>query len=202
MSWRAFGNQPAIAAWNLARFAETLLPLIADDADDAVAKATEALAGFAPQFESHLRRGQRAKLGLRDEAPDDAALIDDWLTLLHAQRVDFTLGWRRLADAADGSEAPLRALFADAQTLDPWLARWHARIPLSDAMRRVNPFVIARNHRVEEALAAASDANDLASFERLLAAVKQPFVESDAQAPFAEPAPAEVTACYQTFCGT
>src|SRR5262245_28300763 len=101
----AFGNQPAIAAWNLARFAETLLPLIADDADDAVAKATEALGGFAPQFEAHLRRGQRAKLGLRDETADDAALIDDWLALLHAQRVDFTLAWRRLIDAADGNEA-------------------------------------------------------------------------------------------------
>jgi uncharacterized protein YdiU (UPF0061 family) len=198
----AFGNQPAIAAWNLARFAETLLPLIADDADDAVAKATEALSSFAPQFEEHLRRGQRTKLGLRDETPDDAALIDDWLALLHAQHVDFTLAWRRLADAAAGDEAPLRALFADAQALDPWLVRWRARQPASDAMRRVNPFVIARNHRVEEALAAASDANDLGPFERLLAAVRHPYVENEEQAFFAQPAPAEVTACYQTFCGT
>ncbi|HEY5862636.1 MAG TPA: YdiU family protein [Casimicrobiaceae bacterium] len=198
----AFGNQPAIAAWNLARFAETLLPLIADDADDAVAKATEALGGFAPLFEAHLRRGQRAKLGLRDETPDDAALIDDWLALLHAQRVDFTLAWRNLADAAEGNGAPLRALFADARALDPWLARWQARHPASEGMRGVNPFVIARNHRVEEALSAASDANDLAPFERLLAAVRQPYVENDAQAHFAQPAPAEVTACYQTFCGT
>jgi uncharacterized protein YdiU (UPF0061 family) len=198
----AFGNQPAIAAWNLARFAETLLPLLADDADDAVAKATQALAEFAPQFEAHLRRGQRAKLGLPDESADDAALIDDWLALLHAQRADFTLAWRRLADASDGNEAPLRALFADTQPLDPWLARWRARKPRSDAMRRVNPFVIARNHRVEEALAAASDAGDLAPFERLLDAVRHPYLENEQQAPFAQPAPPEVTACYQTFCGT
>jgi uncharacterized protein YdiU (UPF0061 family) len=198
----AYGNQPAIAAWNLARFAETLLPLVSDDADEAVARATEALHGFAPQFESHLRRGQRAKLGLSDEAPGDAPLADDWLALLHAQRVDFTLGWRRLCDAAEGDEAPLRAMFADAQALDPWLARWRARGPSATAMRRANPFVIARNHRVEEALAAASDGNDLGPFERLLAAVRQPYAESDAQAFFAEPAPAEVTACYQTFCGT
>jgi protein adenylyltransferase len=198
----AFGNQPAIAAWNLARFAETLLPLIADDADDAVAKATEALSSFAPQFESHLRRGQRAKLGLHDEAPDDPVLIGDWLALLQAQRVDFTLAWRRLGDAAAGDEAPLRALFTDAQALDRWLTRWRVRRPASETMRLVNPFVIARNHRVEEALAAASDADDLAPFERLLAAVRHPYVENEEQALYAEPAPAEVTACYQTFCGT
>jgi uncharacterized protein YdiU (UPF0061 family) len=198
----AFGNQPAIAAWNLARFAETLLPLVADDADEAVAKATEALAGFAPQFEAHVRRGQQAKLGLRDEAAGDAALADDWLALLQAQRVDFTLGWRRLADAADGDEAPLRALFGEPQSLDPWLARWRERHPDGAAMRRVSPFVIARNHRVEEALAAASEGNDLAPFTRLLAAVREPYVERDEHAHFAQPAPAEVTACYQTFCGT
>jgi uncharacterized protein YdiU (UPF0061 family) len=198
----AFGNQPAIAAWNLARFAETLLPLLSDDADEAVAVATEALGTYAPQFEGHLRDGQRAKLGLRDVDDEDAALADDWLTLLHAQKVDFTLAWRRLADAADGNEAPLRALFGDPSALEPWLARWRARGPTSAGMRGVNPFVIARNHRVEEALAAASDAGDLGPFERLLAAVRQPYVETDEQAPFAQPAPAEVTACYQTFCGT
>jgi uncharacterized protein YdiU (UPF0061 family) len=198
----AFGNQPAIAAWNLARFAETLLPLVSDDGDEAVALATEALGTYAPQFERHLRDGQRAKLGLRHAHEDDVALADDWLALLHAQRVDFTLAWRRLADAADGDEAPLRALFSDAGALHAWLARWRAREPSSAAMRRVNPFVIARNHRVEEALAAASEAGDLAPFERLLAAVRQPFAEGGDQAYYAEPAPAAVTAGYQTFCGT
>jgi uncharacterized protein YdiU (UPF0061 family) len=198
----AFGNQPAIAGWNLARFAETLLPLIADDADEAVALATEALAGFAPQFETHLRRGQQAKLGLRDAMEGDEALVDDWLALLHAQRVDFTLGFRRLVDAADGDESPLRALFVDAQAIDAWLARWRDRKPASEPMRRANPFVIARNHRVEEALSAASDGGDLAPFERMLAAVRDPFAERDDQAYYAQPAPAEVTARYQTFCGT
>jgi uncharacterized protein YdiU (UPF0061 family) len=198
----AFGNQPSIAAWNLARFAETLLPLLSEDTDQAVAAATEALATYAPQFERHLRDGQRAKLGLPDAHDEDAALADCWLTLLHAQGIDFTLAWRRLADAADGDEAPLRALFSDSSALEPWLARWRARGPSSAGMRRVNPFVIARNHRVEEALAAASDAGDLGPFERLLAAVRQPYVETGEQAPFAQPAPAEVTAGYQTFCGT
>ena len=206
----AFGNQPDIAAWNLARLAETLLPLIADDPDEAVAAATEVIAGFRARYELHLRQGQRAKLGLRRADPADAALADDWLALLHAARVDFTLGWRRLADAAAGDEGPLRALFADAQAPAAWLARWRERCASegeaaearADAMRRVNPYVIARNHRVEEALAAASDDRDLAPFERLLAAVRRPYDEDPELAPYAEPAPAAVTAGYRTFCGT
>ncbi|MCC7325364.1 MAG: YdiU family protein [Burkholderiales bacterium] len=207
----AFANQPRIAAWNLARFAETLLPLIADDSDQAVALATEVIAGFDTQYQRCLLRGQRAKLGLRRAEADDGALADDWLSLLHAHHVDFTLAWRRLADTADGIDAPLRALFADVQGLEAWLVRWHARCASeadsapndrAQAMRGINPLVIARNHRVEDALAAASDNDDLAPFDRLLAAVRQPYAESAAQAPFAEPAPAAVTAGYRTFCGT
>jgi len=218
----AFGNQPDIACWNLARLAETLLPLLADDPEQAVAMATEVIAAFPAQYRRHLLRGQRAKLGLRRGEPDDdsadAALAEDGLTLLDAERVDFTLGWRRLADAAAGDEAPLRALFTDARAPDAWLARWRARcagedasaghdpalagIERAEAMRRVNPRVIPRNHRVEEALAAASDEGDLAPFERLLDALRQPYDESAELAPYAEPAPAAVTACYRTFCGT
>ena len=229
----AFGNQPRIAGWNLARLAETLLPLLSEDSEQAVAMATEVLTAFPAQYRKHLLRGQRAKLGLResrdrrdlhqgepDDDSTDAALADDWLALLHAERVDFTLGWRRLADAAGGDEAPLRALFADPRAPDAWLARWHARgasesrmdgaengssvsgSERADAMRRVNPIVIARNHRVEGALAAASDQGDLAPFKRLLDALRRPYEETPESAPFAEPAPAAVTACYRTYCGT
>jgi len=210
----AFGNQPNIACWNLARLAETLLPLLSDDSDQAIAIATEVIAGFPVQYRRHLLRGQRAKLGLRRGEPEDddadTALVEDWLTVLHAERVDFTLAWRRLADAAARDEAPLRALFADAHAPDAWLARWHARcasendnaLERAQTMRSVNPIVIARNHRVEEALSAASDDDDLGPFERLLEAVKQPYSESPVLAPYTEPAPAAVTACYRTFCGT
>ena len=212
----AFGNQPNIARWNLARLAETLLPLLSDDSEAAIAMATGVINAFPEQYRGHLLRGQRAKLGLRRGEPDDdsidVALVEDWLTLLHAERVDFTLGWRRLADAAAGDEAPLRALFADAHSPDGWLARWQARcatendaiagIERAEAMRAVNPYVIARNHRVEEALAAASDEDDLAPFERLLDAIRRPYDEAPDLAPYAEPAPASVTACYRTFCGT
>jgi uncharacterized protein YdiU (UPF0061 family) len=218
----AFGNQPSIARWNLARLAETLLPLLADDEDRASAEALRVIDAFPERYRHHLLRGQRAKLGLRaagassDEA--DTALADDWLALLQTGKIDFTLAWRHLAEAAAGDEAPLRSLFADAEALDPWLARWRERCvrddegaAASDAtagaaraerMRRVNPWLIPRNHRVEEALAAASDDEDLGPFDRLLAALRRPYDETAAHDRYAEPAAAEVTACYKTFCGT
>ncbi|HYP85456.1 protein adenylyltransferase SelO [Variovorax sp.] len=224
----AYGNQPQIARWNLARFGETLLPLLARDTEDeaavkeAVAQVTEVIDAFPTWYAAALLQGQRAKLGLAsvaaggdDEA--DAALVGDWLALLQAQSVDFTLAWRRLADAADGNEDPLRSLFADAAPLAAWLARWRERCARDDAalppaagngasraerMRRVNPWIIPRNERVEEALAAASDGDDLGPFDRLLAALMQPYDEVAERARYAEPAAPSVTACYQTFCGT
>jgi uncharacterized protein YdiU (UPF0061 family) len=220
----AFGNQPDIALWNLARLAEALLPLLGDDVEQAAADATRVLEAFVPRYRRHLLEGQRAKLGLRAAAGAsgevDAALADDWLALLLVNRVDFTLAWRRLADAAAGDEAPLRALFADAAAPDAWLGRWrercaredegssaqadlaHAGADRADRMRRVNPWVIPRNHHVEEALAAASDDGDLHPFDRLLAALRRPYEQSADNARYAEPAPAELTACYRTFCGT
>ena len=218
----AFGNQPAMARWNLARLAEALLPLLPDDADQAVAQVTQVIDAFPQIYRSQLLCGQRAKLGLHgaDSTDDsaDAALVDDWLALLQAQRVDFTLAWRRLADAAAGDEVPLRALFADTGALEAWLLRWRERCARDDQgaeakrgdagtgragrMRRVNPWVIPRNHRVEEALAAASDDGDLGPFEGLLDALRQPYEEAPAHATYAEPAPVALTASYRTFCGT
>ncbi len=218
----AFGNQPSIARWNLARLAETLLPLQADLGDEAsvqraVAGANEALDAFEGEYDAALRCGQRAKLGLAQAREDDGALADDWLALLQRERVDFTLAWRRLGDAALGDETPLRALFGDPHAPGEWLARWRARCAADDAaagvagaaaagraqrIRRVSPYVIARNHRVEQALAAASDDDDLGPFERLLAALRRPYDEAPDLAPYAQPAPPAVTAGYRTFCGT
>jgi uncharacterized protein YdiU (UPF0061 family) len=216
----AYRNQPPIAQWNLARFAEALLPLIAADESEAageraVADATAVLSTFPAVYEGFLLQGRRAKLGLQDAAAErdaeDTALANDWLGLLQAQGVDFTLGWRRLADAAEGQDAALLGLFAQPEAAGEWLARWRARCASEGAgaararaegMRRVNPWIIPRNHRVEEALTAASDAGDLAPFERLLAALRDPYEEKSGNASYAEPAPAAVTACYQTFCGT
>ena len=216
----AYRNQPVIARWNLARFAETLLPLIDDDADAAVARAMTVLDAFPDWLEAHLRVARLMRLGLPAPAtaadPADLALLDDWLGLLQSQRVDHTLGWRRLADAAEGQAAPLQALFAEPASLAPWLARWRARCAVVDggqtspaaaaaraaAMRRHSPWIIARNHRVEEALAAASDHDDLGPLQALLQALREPFEERPGREHLAEPAPSEVTAAYRTFCGT
>lgn len=211
----AYREQPPIARWNLARFAETLLPLISDDEGHAVAQATRVIDDFVMRYEQHWLAGLRARLGLASETPGDRILGETWLDLLEAQRVDFTLAFRYLADAAEGSEVRLRALFAGQPALDRWLERWRARCAAEDAgrdakqaaaeraarMRRVNPWIIPRNHRVEEALAAA-EAGELAPFQRLLEAVRHPFDEDPARAPLAEPAPAEFMAGFRTFCGT
>ncbi|AFZ66265.1 protein adenylyltransferase SelO [Deinococcus peraridilitoris] len=218
----AYSNQPLIARWNLARLAETLLPLIAEEESEgavskAIGQATEVIDAFPEWYAAALLNGQREKLGLQggeggDDEPD-RALAADWLTLLHQHGVDFTLGWRRLADAACGDEMPLRSLFPQPQTPDAWLARWRSRgeseggpalagSERAERMRRVNPAVIPRNHRVEEALSAASEKEDLAPFRRLLSALRRPYDETQDQAEYTEPAGAEVTACYRTFCGT
>lgn len=216
----AYGNQPHIARWNLARLAEALLPLMADADDElaigeAVARVTEVIDAFPGLYAAALLHGQRAKLGLvaataADDA-GDAALAGDWQALLQAQAVDHTLAWRRLADAAEGHDTTLLELFADRALATAWLARWRERCTRDGAdmapgeraarMRHASPWLIPRNHRVEQALAAATG-GDQAPFERLLAAVRRPFEESPAFADLAEPAPADVTASYQTFCGT
>jgi uncharacterized protein YdiU (UPF0061 family) len=208
----AYGNQPTIARWNLARFAETLLPIMpAADPNDALARATDVVGSFGDLYEAAWLDGIREKLGLRGAAPEDRDLAADWLRLLHEQKVDYTLAWRRLADAADGETHGLESLFRDPEALTMWLTRWRGRSSVADvasgreqaaAMRRVNPIYIPRNHKVEEALAAASDASDLEPFERLLEVLARPFEERPGLEDYAAPAPADVTAGYRTFCGT
>jgi serine/tyrosine/threonine adenylyltransferase len=204
----AYGNQPAIARWNLARLAETVLPLLHDEPDAAVARATEVIDAFPGWYRHEWLAVWRRKLGLQapfDEA-EDGRLAESWLRLLQEHAVDFTLGARALATAAAGDEAPLRALFGASDGgpagINAWLDQWHRRgTHDAAAMRAANPRIIPRNHRVEEALAAAT-AGDLAPFEALLAALRRPFDDDPALAPYAEPAPATVTAGYRTFCGT
>ncbi|MEY3273315.1 MAG: hypothetical protein RLZZ341_2216 [Pseudomonadota bacterium] len=205
----AYANQPAIARWNLARLAETLLPLLHADADAAVAEATVVVDAFPGWYQAEWLAVWRAKLGLAEDGAQDEGdtrLAEAWLRLLQEHAVDFTQAARALAPAAAGDEAPLRALFAASDGgpagIDAWLPRWRARgLREAAALRAANPRVIPRNHRVEEALAAAT-AGDLAPFEALLAALRRPFDDDPALDRYAEPAPAAVTAAYQTFCGT
>ncbi len=211
----AYQNQPRIAQWNLTRFAETLLFLFADDESQAVELATQEINEFPRLYQQQWLQRMRAKLGLSDISVEkdesDLALIEGWLNLLHEQKVDFTLAWRYLADAVERKYSELQMLFREQAPLESWLLQWHARCAeeqnvqmqvRAEAMRKVNPWLIPRNHLVEKALAAASDDNNLKPFERLLAALQQPYTENPHFSGFAEPAPGSFTASYQTFCGT
>jgi len=211
----AYENQPRIAQWNLARFAETLLHVIdEDDPERAIANVEPIINGFMPQYEALRLSGAQAKLGLEDPAADidtDNRLVEDWLDLLEEHSIDYTLAWRRLADAADShseTSESLEALFPSAEILTAWLERWRQRIARQSAtetvakMRSVNPIYIPRNHLVEEALAAATNDADLKPFEQLLAVITHPYDECPELASHAQPASKEFTACYKTFCGT
>lgn len=205
----AWANQPAIAHWNLSRLAETSLPLIDDNADRAVELATAVIGKFESQLSAHWLALLRSKVGLPDGADAANRLANEYLRLLQQHEVDYTLGWRRLGDAAAGNEAPLRALFGEhATALDDWLARWRTMFGTTpgaeraQAMAKVNPMVIPRNYQVELALEAATDYDDLGPFERLLDEVRRPFEQRDDDSPYIQPATREETANYRTFCGT
>ncbi len=197
----AYGNQPSIAMWNLARLAEALLPLFADDQDQAIQIAEAALNAFGERFQGALAAGMRAKLGV-PEADDETAvpLMNDVIAQLKQSRVDFTSFFRALAHAARGDAEPVRGLFIDLAAFDEWLARWRALNPDPALMDRVNPVYIPRNHLVEEALTAAT-AGDLQPLHRLLEAVTAPYQERPGFERYAEPAP-EDFGNYRTFCGT
>jgi uncharacterized protein YdiU (UPF0061 family) len=191
----AYGNQPKILQWNLARLAEALLALFDESSEAAVDAATEVLNGFAEAYERHWAEGMAAKLGL---AAPDRELTDDIATLMRLQKVDFTQFFRAL------SAGTARTLFTEPEPFDAWAARREVLLAadhaaVAAAMDRVNPVYIPRNHRVEEALAQASD-GEMGPFGRLLDVVSRPFEERPGLEDYAGPAPAG--APYVTYCGT
>ncbi|HEX8721871.1 MAG TPA: YdiU family protein [Pyrinomonadaceae bacterium] len=207
----AYFRQPILGGWNLARFAECLLPLLADDADAAVREAEEALDAYTPAFERAYQAGLRRKLGLLTEREGDAELARGLLQAMGANGADFTLTFRRLCDAAsvEGEESGVRSLFADASAYDGWAQGWRRRLaeePADAATRRAamlaaNPAFIPRNHRVEAVIRAAVDEDDFAPFHELVAVLSNPFEDQPDFARYAEP-PAEQERVLQTFCGT
>jgi uncharacterized protein YdiU (UPF0061 family) len=198
----AYTNQPAIAGWNLARFAETLLPLLADSIEEGIALAEESFDVFRTEYENTWSSGMRAKLGLPPDIHAEvvASLVDELLGLLTESRVEYTSFFRHLADAARGDAEPARGLFANLAGFDTWLSSWKALGPDADSMDRANPIYIPRNHLVEEALTAAT-AGDLHPVQQLLTAVSAPYDQRPGFERYAEPAPADFGE-YQTFCGT
>ncbi|PRZ12579.1 protein adenylyltransferase SelO [Nesterenkonia sandarakina] len=198
----AYRNQPAIAEWNLARFAETLLPLFDDDDDHAIALAQEALGAFRDQYSAAWSLGMKTKLGLPQDLDDEVSspVIHDLMTLMQAQSLDYTSFFRALTDAASGDLQPVRRQALDPDALDAWLKGWRELSPDAQQMAQVNPVYIPRNHLVEEALDAATD-GDLSPLHQLLEVVTDPYREREGYARYASPAPSSFGP-YRTFCGT
>jgi len=204
----AYGRQPAIAQWNLTRFAECLLPLLDSDTDRATALATRLLERFPARFEYHWLNGMRAKLGLVAEQETDATLIQDLLQLMQSQAADFTRVWRGLADTLDDSAA-LDHEFSDTVALQAWLQRWWQRLgqerddnaAVQRRLRARNPAFIPRNHLVERAIRAAVDEEDFTVFEQLRTVWARPFEDQPGHQALQD-SPQAGERVMQTFCGT
>jgi uncharacterized protein YdiU (UPF0061 family) len=207
----AYANQSQIAHWNLARFAETLLPLLHTVPERAVELANEALAAFWPRFEQHWLSGMRRKLGLFSAEDEDRQLVRALLETMHREQADFTLTFRKLCDAAEGEQfdAGVRALFANAAAYDDWAATWRSRLAREslppgvrgNSMRDVNPAFIPRNHRLEQAIQAAIEHEDFTLFADLLRVLSRPFEDQKGFEAYAA-APQAGERVLQTFCGT
>lgn len=206
----AFANQPGIAQWNLARFAETLLPLLNEQGDAGVAQATDAIRRFNGLFSAEQRRLHADKLGLAAESSDAEALMEGLESQMHQGRMDMTATFDALthyaASPSNEHRDALLALTTQPQALTAWLEEWQAaQVAGQDderfaAMRRGNPVIIPRNHRVQEAIDAAYD-GDFAPFHTLLGVVTQPFDDSTEARRLAAPA-TDNEQVLRTFCGT
>jgi protein adenylyltransferase len=209
----AYGNQPSIARWNLARFAEAVLPLLGEDKDAAIQQANEALDGFGARFETAYTQGLRRKLGLLQAQADDLSLAQDLLERMAQNKADFTLTFRHLCEAAAGpdGDASVRKLFTDPTAYDAWAEAWRRRLADDGTatahermavMRAANPAAIPRNHLVQEAISAAVNNSDFAPFEELVAVLARPYADLPATlARYADP-PMPDQVVRQTFCGT
>lgn len=200
----AYANQPHIAAWNLARFAETLLPLLHDNREQAVTLAEDAISDFVKMFHHHWLAGMRAKLGIFNEEQEDESLIEELLNIMQKHRADYTNTFRALTL----SKLEDMVLFSTAE-FTQWHEQWQERLGRQQEsqassrqqMRSSNPAIIPRNHRVEEALEAAVEREDYRVMEKLLEVLSNPYAYSTEQEMYST-LPEESTCPYRTFCGT
>lgn len=199
-----YQNQPPIAMWNLARFAETLLPLLHkedEEVDAAIKLATTTVEGFEARYQKHFWRAMTAKIGLTPEHQSAQILVQDFLDLLEQHSIDFTLAFRYLSDS---KPTRLAALFSNAGDWQQWYERWCVTWPegfLPHQLQAVNPAYIPRNHRVQEVIDEAVNEGSLSKFNRLHQVLREPFVEREENADLMLPATAgeQIT---RTFCGT
>ncbi len=205
----AYDKQPAIAKWNLAKFAETLLPLIAPDSNKAIELASDEIDKFSERYQALWLKKMRAKLGLLTTHKDDLALAKGLFTAMEKQNVDFTQLFRGLSGLVQGKTEEVRKLFDAPEKFDQWQTHWLSRLahdPMEHdirvaSMNAVNPVYIPRNHKVEEALFAAEKYSDYAPFEKLMTVLSQPFKKHADLDRYAAPAPTDFGP-YKTFCGT
>jgi uncharacterized protein YdiU (UPF0061 family) len=207
----SFSNQPAIAKWNLARFAETLLPLFGAEQPQAIALATESINAYSGKFQQEWLKAMRSKLGLHQVRPEDEELISVLLDVMHRTQADYTVTFRGLSDYLERDRAKLgvEEVLHDHADFRAWMRRWDDRgaqesetsAVRADTMRRANPRYIPRNHRIEEVIEAATTEEDFAPFEALLEVIVRPFDEQPSAAAYAAP-PRPDQRVLETFCGT
>lgn len=200
----AYGNQPKIAGWNLARFAETLLPLLHEDQEEAVRLAQEAVSQFSELYKSYWLKGMRHKIGLFNEEVEDERLVQELLEIMQSQKADYTNTFK---DLTLGDLSRL-ALFKT-EAFNKWYRLWQERLrrqeESSEAVRNLmeqnNPAIIPRNHRVEEALEAVTNKGDIQVLNQLLEAISKPYDYTQINEYYTS-LPAATHCCYKTFCGT
>ena len=207
----AFANQPKIAQWNLSRLAETLLPLLAVDPQEAIDRATEVINTFGDRFQQHWLTGMRRKLGLSTIEEGDPALIQGLLDAMQSAEADYTLVFRGLCAAALGDEGHhvVKRQFPQPQAYEQWAEQWMARLSRepatpaerAEAMRQVNPAYIPRNHRIAQVIAAAVEQGDFTPFEKMIQALAKPYEDIPEFSRYAEP-PKPDERVLETFCGT
>lgn len=200
----AYGNQPPIGGWNLARFAETLLPLLHENKEEAVKIAQDEISVYEDLYRSNWLTGMRAKLGIFNEEEEDMTLVEDLLHIMEKHGADYTNTFRLLT-----FEKYEEDVLFGTQDFAEWKERWKARLDrqqaLKDATQKLmensNPAVIPRNHRVEEALDAAVTKGDYSVMKRLLDILSNPYAHAQEQDAYNK-VPSETDRYYQTFCGT
>lgn len=200
----AYGNQPHIAGWNLARFAETLIPLLHDNEEQAVKIAGDTVSDFNELYHCNWLTGMKAKLGIFNEEPQDESLIEDLLSMMHKYSADYTNTFRTLT-----FDKPEDTVLFGTTEFTEWYELWQVRLSRQqnskdsshELMRSSNPAIIPRNHRVEEALEAAVKQGDFSVMHRLLDVISNPYAHSPEQADYST-LPSPSTRPYRTFCGT
>jgi uncharacterized protein YdiU (UPF0061 family) len=205
----AYANQPAILIWNLTRLAETLIPLVHDEKEESIKLLTEVLQLIKPVYENFWLMNMRSKIGLSKEDPKDYELINNFLEIMKDEKIDFTLAFRVLSKALTGDMAIARNLFNNSKKFDVWFMHWQERVSqenvpdedIVNAMNKINPIYIPRNHKVEEALFSAVHKNDMEPFSNLLSVLMNPYEENEENESYALPSPnPEIP--FKTFCGT